>query len=489
MHLQKHIPFLCLFLTSLRLPAQSLPQVEIQLLANEQVAEVNLDPVTFPTWGKQMTDRVDSAFLSEKAKRDVMILLTLHAQAEPEVHVFARPAFTEAEMKQIQDAFTHIPSFHTLLIDYSFVYLVKLNGGSGDKAAAFNPVYEDPKEASRKAFKRKGLAEKKSELMNWAVTEVMPVLAAKELKVNEKFSGVRYMGKTLNKICFLYESHKLVPSALSLTDSVADYWRGVMEMSPGNEIIPLSKVMLLVAEGRFDYAKEYTELLRHFCSDKALATYYINELSWKLEEFNRELNVRTRHGVEQHQKGNFQGAMAVYEGVLADYPNSAWLHYEMYFSKTQARNAVKKDSLLSQSEWNEARKQIYTLNPLYPLSGKASSGKENYQSARRFELNKLFKDKEKLSPDMESLADIALDLESYGYAAEAYWLCFSRLKKADIGNREMLPYCLYSLDKLGVSEISKNFQGDFEKEFKRIEKEQKKKMESSPYYKAMRNKN
>lgn len=472
----------------MHLQAQSLPQVEIQLLSNDQVAELNLDRVAFASWGRLVTNKVDSAFLGDKTKRDVMILITLHTQAEPEVHLHARPAFSDAEMKQAQEAFAHIPSYHTKLLDYSFVYLIRLNGGSGNQAAAFVPAYEDPKDASRKAFKRKGLSEKKTELMNWAVTEVLPVLAASEQKVDDKFSGVHYMAKTLNNVCSLYDAHKQVPDALSLTDSVPDYWRGVMEMSPGNEIIPLSKVMLLVAEGKFDYAKEYTELIRHFCSDKALATYYINELSWKLEEFNRELNVRARHGVEQHQKGNFQGAIAVYEGVLADYPNSAWLHYELYFSKTQARNAVKKDSLLSQSEWDEARKLIYKLNPLYPLSARASSGKENYQSSRRFELNKLFKDKDKLSQDMEQLADIAFDLESYGYAAEAYWLCFSRLKKADLDNREMLPYCLYSIEKLGVKEIRKNFQGDFDKEFRRIGKEQKKKMESSPYYKAFRNK-
>ena len=86
------------------------------------------------------------------------------------------------------------------------------------------------------------------------------------------------------------------------------------------------------------------------------------------------------------------------------------------------------------------------------------------------------------------LGDIALDLGAYGYAAEVYWLCFSRIKKEDIGNREMLPYCLYCLDKLGVQDIRKNFIGDFDKEFKRIDKERRKQMEENKFYRSFKNK-
>ncbi|HXC04746.1 MAG TPA: hypothetical protein VNZ86_08325, partial [Bacteroidia bacterium] len=117
---------------------------------------------------------------------------------------------------------------------------------------------------------------------------------------------------------------------------------------------------------------------------------------------------------------------------------------------------------------------------------RANNGKEGYELYRRAEQVKLFKDKEKRTADIQKLGDIALDLNATAYAGEIYWLCFSRIKKEDLNGKEMLPYFLYTLDKLGIKDIKNNFKGNFEKEFKKIDKERKKEMERSPVYKSFR---
>jgi hypothetical protein len=467
---------------------QAAPHIEIQLLSNEQVSELNLDRGSFPSWTRGMTNLTDSAFLRDKTKRDVMVLVTLHTAKDPEVRIYARPSYTPAELEQVQQFYKRTPVSYTRLTDYSFLYLIRLNGGNGDKAAAFIPAFEDPAQITRKNFKRANLSDKKNMLINWATTEALPLIAAAEMRVEEKFSGVHYMALTLNSYLHTPSSGITPQQVLRLTDSTADYWRGVMEMSPGNELVSLSKVLLMVAAGQFDYAKEYNELLKPFGSEKALATYYMKELSWRLEEFDKELSTRTQRGIDQRLNGNYAGAVAIDEGIDSEYPNSAWLKYELFYCHNMLQNEDKKDSLRTAADWRLSKMDILNCNPLYPIVARAFSGEENYQAFRRSQISTLFKDKNHNAKDVAELADIALDLHVYGYAAEVYWLSFSRIKKEELGQREMLPYYLYCLEHLGVKSIKETFKGDFEKEFKRIEKERRKKMEESVYFKPIRKK-
>ncbi len=489
MRLMRFLVFLILFCLPFLSVSQEKPKVEIQLLSNDQVAEADLNKNAFLDWAKLLTARVDSAFLSDQTPRDIMILVTLHPQAEPNLSIHARPAYSEREMKKSMDFFKSLPSIRTKYFDYAFVYLVKIHGGSGgDKNAPFSPEYQDPNVAIRLAFMKASLSEKKTLLQNWARNEVIPVLDESESKVDGKFAGVHYMEKKLDSLynVVILQDKPLTERVSGLTDSVSDYWRGVMEMSPGNYIITLSKVMLMTAKGEFDFAKEYCELLRQMGAEKALATYYTNELNWRLEEFSKELSMRVSRGIMQHDKGNYSGAIAVYKGILEEYPNSAWVNYELYYSTNSKYLAETKDSSREDAEWNKAKVTVYGCNPLYPTCARASSGKEGYELYRRTELAHLFKEKDKFPKDLIELGDIALDLGAYGYAAEVYWICFSRLKKETIDNKEMLPYCLYCLNKLGVKDIQKNFIGDFDKEFKKIDKERKKRMEENLMYKSFK---
>jgi len=473
--------FMCIVFAGM-VQSQSRPQVQIQLISNDQEGEFNLDKVAFSAWASWINPLLDSVFGKLKTKSDFMLLATLHTNQEPTLSLYSRPATAETEMEQILSGFKNGPSMKTRFVDYSFVYLIRINDGSGELSEKFYPEYKDPYDLKHEAFKRAALGEKVTLLRNWASMEVIPLLAEAERHVDEKFGGVKYVGNTLQAMTI-----NGIPSNLyKLTDSTSDYWRGVMEMSPGNEIIPLSKVMGMVALGDFDMAKEYTELLRLFGSKKMLATYYTNELSWRLEEFNKELTTRMQRGVLQHDAGNYDGAIAVYTGILKEYPRSAWVNYELYFSTNLRNNAIRKDSVAGMAEWNKVKPVIYSCNPLYPVAARLTTGKEAYLFLRRSELGKLFKEKDNLAKDLLELGDIALDLGASGYAAEVYWLCFSRLKKEDLGHREMLPYYLYALEKLHVNDIRKNFPGDFDKEFARIDKERKKHMEQSPAYKAFK---
>jgi hypothetical protein len=463
------------------LSAQSHPYIDIQLISNEQEADLNLDKKTFAPWAVTMQHLLDSVFINEQTKNDFMVLVTLHPDADPSVSLFSRPAVAADDQGKLLNLLKAGPKVMTRFVDYSQIYLIRTKARSITNST-FTPDYKDPYQLEQEAFKRAGLHEKVILLKSWAENHAIPVLAEAETTVDEKFSGVQYVSK------MLHATQPIGPALdiKKLTDSSGNYWRGVMEMSPGNEIIPLSKIALLVADGKFDEAKEYVELLKLFGGKKMLATYYTEELSWRLEAFNKELQTRAQKGIEQHDKGNYDGAIAVYDGILNDYSASAWIRFERYYSQNRKNNEEKRDSVRSLAEWNKAKPMIYGCNPLYPNASMVSTGKEAYLLMRRLELSTLFKVKENLSKDLLKLGDIASDLGDYGYAAEVYWICFSRIKKEDLDKKEILPYFLYCLDKLGVKEIRKNYEGDFEKEFKKIEKEKRKAMEGSVVYKLYR---
>jgi hypothetical protein len=67
-------------------------------------------------------------------------------------------------------------------------------------------------------------------------------------------------------------------------------------------------------------------------------------------------------------------------------------------------------------------------------------------------------------------ADLALKLEAYGYAAHLYWFSVG-LKATDLTVEQKLTRYLYCLEKLGVTDLKKNFKDDFSAAFARLDRE------------------
>ena len=57
------------------------------------------------------------------------------------------------------------------------------------------------------------------------------------------------------------------------------------------------------------------------------------------------------------------------------------------------------------------------------------------------------------------MADIALDVEEFGFSAHLYYLINSLMDPAVFDNRNLTAYWLYRLDKLGVTTLKAQFAG------------------------------
>jgi len=86
------------------------------------------------------------------------------------------------------------------------------------------------------------------------------------------------------------------------------------------------------------------------------------------------------------------------------------------------------------------------------------------------EIGTLFEEEGQTARDIVKYADIALELEEYGFAAQLFYFVLSYLEPEDYENRNVLEYFLYCLEKLGVEDIKENFKGDHEARFAELEK-------------------
>jgi hypothetical protein len=309
----------------------------------------------------------------------------------------------------------------------------------------------------------------------YAIKEVLPVLSGYQTIVEDKFAGVKNFGNLVTKTNFSEQQN-----ILNLTSNNSDFWRAIMEMESGNQLIPVTKIFMLISQGEFDYAIKYIEVVKLFSKSETYADKYLEELSSRLELFNKQLNTEIEKGIAEHDKGNFEKAISIYTEILKQYPNSAWTNFELFYSQSELNKKNGDVKLNSIENWNLKKNNILDHNPFYGLPISSQNGEDAYLLYRRNSIGKLFKNKIEKLNDIYRYADIAMDLKIYDFAAQLFWFSFSHSEN----NEDSLYKFLYCIEKLGVTNLKQNFKGNFEKEFRNIEKEKEKEMTKNEIYKS-----
>jgi hypothetical protein len=458
-----------------------LVKVEMHVLTEMNIAAVAIDVEPFSAWCRPVIEATERRFKGEKERRDVVVQVTLHKKGAPEIAVAGRPALSAEDAKALVEAVHASEAPHAKAADFSFRLVAKVNGGHPAKDLALSPPLETPDERRLARFEKAGTAERLALLRQWAREEALPVLAAFAARADAKFAGVRGVGKMLGG---LDASRPL--DVETLTERNPDYWRAVVEMTPGEPLVPAVKVALHAANGEMDKARRLAEVLSFFDSGKSGPSRLLADFRRLAGVFYKDVNARVGEGIRLHDKGQYDKALAVYDAVLREYPKSAWAHYERFH--TLRTIALSKGRTLGEAQagWPEAAKAIYACDPLYPITAEAKSGAEAYLMIRRMEINELFKDRSKTRKDILKYADIALDLGEYGFSSLIYWDALPVVDAKDRGDRNLVEYFLYGLERLGVTQLKENFKGDHKAEFARIAAECRKRMEESPAYKAVR---
>lgn len=473
--LNKHLNRLCLVLLASLMFTTGFSQdeesdVSVILLEHDDIAEVNIDQEPFLESLKSIIDYLETNLKDVAESQKIGVHIIAHPKKETSIICYTSPK-NESLEDQLENGLKSVTIPHTKLVDFPILFL--FNNSSTDDLNGF----VDPIEAKKTEFKAADLPTKASLLKSYAISEVIPVLAGYARIAEDQFPGVKNFGNLVAQTDFSQEV-----DVLAMTDKNNDYWRATLEMVPSNQLIPLTKVAMLISQGEFDYAMRYLEIISMYTDPKTITNKYLEDVSSRLGQFYAELNKQVTSGIAQHDKQNYTAAIEIYEQVLNAHPKSAWALYEHYFSTNQLQVDKKEKKLEDYTNWYAIKSTIYGHNPVYDVDVHATTGEEAYAMFRRQEIQQLFRDQKKIIDDLYTYGEIALDLDAPAIAAQLFWISASvNEEKQD----ESLNYFLYSLNKLGNTEIKTNFKGDFNKIFKKLDTERTKQMKASSSYKMM----
>ncbi|MFC1572237.1 hypothetical protein ACFL6M_01435 [Candidatus Eisenbacteria bacterium] len=332
--------------------------------------------------------------------------------------------------------------------------------------------FEFPQERRLRQFDALSFAERPRFLAAWARSEVLPVLGHILGKVDAKFEGVRGQAAVMRGTESLGQE-----TVASLTDSSGTYWRARLEMAVADVSIIASRVFMHLAHGEIERTQNLLLLLYKFHWEPSAANDYLEELRALLTIYLDQRHSLIKQGISAFDRGDSQEAIRVYRQVLQADSSCAWAWHEYFLARETTADL--------ESAEDGYDTHVYGANPLYPIGMFASTGESAFRIERRMGISELFADPDSFAEDLLSYADIALDVETLGLAAEIYWQAILYNEE----NRDRaLDGFLYCLEQLGVTDIKANFRGDAQARFRRVEDAARVRMESSVMYQAMHKK-
>ncbi len=466
-------------------------EVSIVFLTEMNIVQLTVDVNPLVKWVRPVIAAVEKRFEDETARRIVVIQATLHKDRPADVKIAGQPALSDTEAKDLRRVIDPANAPGTKVVDCTFRVVAQINGGPAGIAGPTDPnlravpPLETPDERRLAAFRAAKTAEKLEMLRRWARSEALPILGATASGVDARFEGVRDLGKTIVELG--PPEFKAGLDVPALTDHNPAYWRAMVELAPGEPLVPMIRIALHAAKGEIDRARRYASVVSFFDANRSAPSRLLGEFREMMRLFYKDVESRISEGIALNDKEKLDEALAIYEGVLRDYPGSAWARYERvqtWIAMARKEGKPVEDAL---HDWPTARAAILGADPLYETLAQAQGPEETYGLVLRMEIRTLFKDRTKTVQDVIRYADIARDLKDYGFAAFIYWNMLSRVKDEQFNHRVLVERFLFCLDELGVKSIQENLQGDHAAAFARMREERRKRIEAGPG-KAMKEK-
>ena len=454
------------------------PLAVVFVTPNTVLAENFPQSATLADWLKPVIATAESELVAHPEIPALLIQIVLSPDATPRYELAGRPVLPAAFAAALQSRLAPLPDLRAPLGQVCI--RVQTPGGTATplaEAATFIPRLHPPEEAALNTFIAADLATQYRELRAWARTHALPLLAHSAASSDPQYTGVVATGRAIAA---------LGPDApidvARLTYRNPDYWRGVMEMAPGDQLMAALPVFLHAAAGDIDQSSTLLGLVFSFSRNGTLAHQLLGEFAARLGPFRRQLTTEVQRGVASHDEGHFDEAIARHQQTLAAYPSSAWARYELFFSTiTRDGYDTKKKLKRANKLWNETAPEIFRCNPLYTSQFGATHGKTVGAMLDRLVLHRIAnKPPEDFGERIGSFADIALRLEDYGTAGLLYWsalgtthqikgVSFLNNLPVDLTKDDVLARFLYCLEKLGVPQWKSEFEGDFTASFRTLD--------------------
>lgn len=437
----------------------------------EELAQRLPDTKAVAAWLMEASAACDTVLNAQEKPVMLLAQIRIQAKGKPVFELGGQPELSPSLTKDLLAALDKLSPLNTQFGEAVF----RLQSMPPDmrnpfkEASFYRPLVLTPAEAFAAKFEKASLGEKHEMLRQWARENPLPTLARLASGVDPKFEGVIATGKAMVKA--LKSGAPL--DADSLLCRSSSFWRGVMEMAPGNHLIQGMLPLALLADGEVDKANEYLSVQMLFADKQSLAYHYEQQASQLLGLFRKQEASQIQEGIALHDAGKYKDAIKVYRKVLKGSPHSSWARYEIFYSEAHKDGP---EGMMKAGEpggaWDKAAKEIYAYNPLYSTQFTGRRG--NDMGALKARLAARMAPKEKNATGdliIGVLATSALKLEMYPFAALLYWNSTStklNLIEHDLGQNERVTltkdqtfeHFFYCLSKLGCQELEKNLKQD-----------------------------
>ena len=440
------------------------------LLTPEPYANGACDPKLFSAYLGNLNQVMNEASIEKGI--DLALYVNARPGGEVQYEISAQPQLPAEKKEVLQKKLKEVKvpvivgCDMRMQVIYSFT---KLPEGKSDWTKL--PDYTDPYEKVWQSYDKASLKEKLNILKSWAAKEALPLLSGTASYVNPKFEGVKSIGKL-----WLSTDFSKTVDVEALTLKQKNFWRAMLEMAQEDQLIPCTQAFMHLSQGHVDYARRIVSIIRPFARGKNLATQLIKELDEHLKLFYADVSTHLNRGIALHDAGKYEEAMVAYEAGLAEYPDSADVAYEWYYSQQhKLKKAIKPGvsiikegdqvNVTTQSlfadDWDEYKLKLYAMDPLYHMDVKAKGREAAYRVYRRNQINTVLKGEGKVKDRYQNYAEITLDIRAYAFAAQLYWLT-AQFKGADL--QTALNHYFYAVEKSGVpgfaNYIDPNFKTD-----------------------------
>ena len=474
--MKKTLLFIFVFSFSYQMWAQSEVITKIRPLTPYPIGEVVLDRESFFQFTQSAKDAIDQHFIKENSGRDVKILIVTHPKDTSTIFIASKPQLPQLLEKRLLSTLKNIDAPLTRISNYSFEVNVQIEGGATDPYLDYTPKLLSPLELEMKDFNSLSLIMKRKTLKRWVFEEVIPVLIYHLTSARENYQAVRDVGEVLLSQRFMEEDIE------KLTDQNPAYWQAIIELEKGNQVIPFSKACMQLARGEFDRAIRLLVAIRLFSDRESIPSLYFEEIFQKMASIDQELDKMMNEPLALSVQGKTKQAEKELKQLLLALPQSARIHCELFYiesSGLKSNQAVRK-------LWDVTKENVLGNDPLYPVKLKSQTATAAYLNQRRIEAATLFQDREQIKADFVNYADISFEIGEYGFAGHLYWLISQYFKEEDFDKRDMTTHFLYCLQKLGDKELILAYEGNYIRQFEKIEKEMEKRMKKSEVYKTFK---
>lgn len=241
--------------------------------------------------------------------------------------------------------------------------------------------------------------------------KVLAGYAEKFAADDAKFEGLVKLGEALKTV-----KDPVKADVAKLTYQSKAYWRAVLEMTPQDSSVLLAQAHLHAARGERDYADAYF-LLASVTMDKGrreeLATY-----TRLRDALNARASREIERGVKLHDMGHYTKAIAMYDGVLAEYPCCSQAYYEKGYSYLMMR---KNDPAMKQKA-DELYAECRRLDPFWwkAYQGGGPAAVKKLQVCLE-KVQPFVSGKQRSKADFAAFAEGCEVMELYPFAAHARW--------------------------------------------------------------------